>query len=453
MVYAQAGAIAQAHNDFEAALEGAQAAGNRADEVQALNELGFLLAGAADYRVAMPLFEAALPITAALDDKASQVSILSRMSIVYTNRLQFAQALEHGYHALALAHELEDKRALALAMDSLQVATAMIGDFATIDEVAPQLVAIHRYHGDLWYLQFALYQWCYVPIGAEQWDDAIARLEEALAINRRIGDRGNEPLYLATLGWFYRSCGDHQQALAHGRAAVILAEELGHAEWTAWSEAFLGWTLLEVYALEEAVRHLEQGMAAAERAGARNHLLRCISQLAWAYWLLGEAAHARALAMQAEAMFQQITTPPGKAYLQGAYAYMVVARVLLADGQAARASQLLAPVLIAAEACGWQEAIAHGSLVIGQCLVARGDEHGAESALRRALQVALEAGLPGVAWEAHAARVAFHRAAGRLGEAEDHLTQAKAIIERLSTTLDDETMRQGFLHAALSHLG
>ena len=135
MVYAQTGAIAQAQHDFEAALEEARAAGNRADEVQALNELGFLLAGAADYRVAIPLFEAALPIAAALDDKASQVSILSRMSIVYTNRLQFAQALEHGYRALTLARTLEDTRALALAMDSLEVATAMIGDFATIDAI------------------------------------------------------------------------------------------------------------------------------------------------------------------------------------------------------------------------------------------------------------------------------------------------------------------------------
>ncbi len=200
------------------------------------------------------------------------------MSIVYTNRLQFAQALEHGYRALTLARTLEDTRALALAMDSLEVATAMIGDFATIDAIAPQLAAIHRDHGDLWYLQFALYQWCYVPIGAGRWDDALARLEEALAINRRIGDRGNEPLYPATLGWVHRSCGDYQQALANGRQAVTLAEELGQAEWTAWSEAFLGWTLLEVYALEEAVQHLEQGMAAAERAGALNHLLRCMSQ-------------------------------------------------------------------------------------------------------------------------------------------------------------------------------
>ena len=110
-------------------------------------------------------------------------------------------------------------------------------------------------------------------------------------------------------------------------------------------------------------------------------------------------------------------------------------------------------MLAAAEACGWQEAIAHGSLVIGQCLVARGDEHGAESALRRALQVALQTSLPGVAWEAHAALANFYRATRRLGEAEDHRAQAKAIIERLSTAFDDKTIRQRFRRSALSPLG
>src|SRR5207249_6720287 len=38
------------------------------------------------------------------------------------------------------------------------------------------------------------------------------------------------PCIRATLGWVHRSCGDYQQALANGRQAVTLAEELGQAE-------------------------------------------------------------------------------------------------------------------------------------------------------------------------------------------------------------------------------
>jgi len=62
-------------------------------------------------------------------------------------------------------------------------------------------------------------------------------------------------------------------------------------------------------------------------------------------------------------------------------------------------------------------------------------------------------GLPGVAWQVHAALADFHRAVRRFEAAENHWAQAKAIIERLAITLDDEPIRRGFLNSALSKLG
>ncbi len=451
-VYAQTGTIDRAHADFEAALSAARAAGNQAGEIQALYELGSY-GWATDYQKAIPLFEAALPLAKALDDTASQVRILSRMSIVYTNRLQLAQAFDHGRRALGLARALGDEHTLALSMDSLAVAAAFIGDFTTLDEIAPQLTDIHRRHGDLWYLQFALYQWCYVPMGQGRWDDAIAQLEEALAINRRIGDRGNEPLYASTLCWVYRSRGAYEQALVHGRQAIARSEVLGNTESTAWNAACLGWTLLEVYALEEAVRHLEQGMEAAEGSMTISHVLRCTGPLAWTYWLLGETERAQTLAAQAEALCQQLTVPSGRAFLQGIHAYVAIAWVHLASGEAERARQLLTPVLAAAETCGWQEAIAYGSLVVGQSLVACGDGERAEQALQRALQVTHDVSLPGVAWKTHAALADYYRGRKQIDAAARHQAQAHTIMKQLATTLGDATMRQGFLHSARSQLG
>jgi tetratricopeptide (TPR) repeat protein len=131
-VYAQTGAIDQARADFEAALRASRTAGDQASEMQALYALGSY-GWATDYQEAIPLFEAALPLAEALDDTASQVRILSRLSIVYTNLLQLAQAFDHGRHALDLARTLGDERTLALAMDSLAVAAAFMGDFMTLD--------------------------------------------------------------------------------------------------------------------------------------------------------------------------------------------------------------------------------------------------------------------------------------------------------------------------------
>jgi tetratricopeptide (TPR) repeat protein len=333
-------------------------------------------------------------------------------------------------------------------MDSIEVAAAFVGDFTTLDEIAPQLVVLHRRQGDLWYLQFALYQWCYVAIGGGRWDDAIAQLEEVLAINRRIGDRGSEPIYVSTLSWVYRSRGAYQQALVYGGQSVAQSEELGNAESTAWNAACLGWTLLEVYALEESVQHLTRGMEAAEGSMVLSHALRCAGPLAWAYWLLGDAASAQILAAQAEAFCQQLTAPPGRAFVQGMHAYVSIAWVHLARGEAERAHQLLAPVLAAAETCGWQEAIAYGSLVVGQSLAACSDASGAEAALQRALQVTRHVDLPAVAWKTHAALAHYYHGRHRLDAAERHRVQAQTIMEQLASTLDDAAIRQGFLHGA-----
>ncbi len=452
-VYAQSGDISRARADFEGALRGAERSGDQAVEMQTLNELGFLLAGAADYRAAVPYLEAALRIAKALDDRAGQVSVLSRLSIVWSNRLELDRALEHAHQALQLARELGSARPLAIAMDSLLIVAVMIGDFKTNDEISRELIEIHRSHGNLWYLQFALVQSCYVPMGAGRWDEAIARVEEALAVNRRIGDRGNEPMHLAFHCWLHRSRGDYASALAAGRQAVTLAQELGHAEWVAWGEIFWGWTLYELYALDEAVQHLQRGYDAAERAGALIHAVNGAGHLAWARWLRGDSAQALASVERAERLMRQIATPPGTAFVLGAPAYAAVARVRLARGEIAQADHLLFPMFAAAQSCGWQEAIAHTSLVMGQCRVACSEQEAAQTALRLALDVGVRVGLPGMTWEAHATLAALCRTDDRFKEAEDHLVAGKAIVERLAAGLDDQTVRRGFLNAALSTLG
>jgi tetratricopeptide (TPR) repeat protein len=287
-----------------------------------------------------------------------------------------------------------------------------------------------------------------VPAAAGRWGDAIARIEEALTVNRRIADRGSEPLFLATLGWIHRSRGACGQALATGRRAVALAHELGHVEWIAWSEALLGWTLRELYALDRAVEHLQRGLEAAERAGAPYHELRCAAHLAWACWGLGDFEPALAVIERAERLLRQISAPPQRAFLQGADAYVALARVRLAQREAGRVEALLSDLLAAAEASASQEVIAEASLVIGQSRAAGGDARSAESALGRALKVASVIGLPGTTWRVHAELARLCRADGRVEEAASHLTRSRALIEQLSATIGER-----FLTSALAELG
>jgi len=85
---------------------------------------------------------------------------------VYTNLLRLDLSVDRAHQAWALAREIGDDRSVAMAMDALQVASVMVGDMATVGEVSAALVKIHRQRGDLWYLQFALFQWAWVDMAA-----------------------------------------------------------------------------------------------------------------------------------------------------------------------------------------------------------------------------------------------------------------------------------------------
>jgi hypothetical protein len=110
-------------------------------------------------------------------------------------------------------------------------------------------------------------------------------------------------------------------------------------------------------------------------------------------------------------------------------------------------------VLAAAAASGWQEAIAYGSLVVGQSLVASGAGDQAEQTLLRALQVTHHVRLPGVAWKTHAALADAYRGRQQLEVAARHQAQAHMIIDQLASTLGDAAMQRSFLHAARAQLG
>ena len=110
-----------------------------------------------------------------------------------------------------------------------------------------------------------------------------------------------------------------------------------------------------------------------ERIGARHDIVRCLGQLAWARWLLGDEDEARALAARGHKLLAEVTVPNGGAFLFGSQAHAAVARVLVATGAAEQGETLLHPLLTAAQRTGWREAVASSELVLGLCLEARGE--------------------------------------------------------------------------------
>ena len=327
--------------------------------------------------------------------------------MVYANQLRLDESIACANEALAIA---ADDEAVAVALDAVKLAALQLGDLALLDRTTARLLDLHRRAGEAWALHWlddwVLLERAFVPIARARWEEALAAVDEAIAANRRFCNRCAEPIFHDALAWIHRSRGDHARAIELGGDAVELAEALANAEWTAWTNATLGWTLLEAGDAARAADHLERGLAAAEATGAHAQLLRCTSLLAWAAWELGERDRAVRLADRADALVAGITAPPGRTFLLGAHAPLAVARVRLAAGAPDAAIGLLAPVLAAARDSGWVETVCSASLLQGECLAALGERAAGGAAIEDGLELARAAGL---AW---LEREAQHRLRG-----------------------------------------
>lgn len=441
----RSGRYPAARADYDAALAGAREGSDRRLELQTLEALGLLLlAWGGRMTDAIPPLADALRIAEELGDGPAQVSVLNRLSIAYSNRLSFDHAREYSERALAAARELGDEQSLARAMDGAKTVASHLGDLSHLEAILPQLEDILRRGGNSWYLQWAVFESSLIPMAEGRWDRAIARTEEALALNRQIGDRADEAYFVAALGWLHRSRGHYSLALATGQAATELAGALEHSWWTAWSEALLGLTLRELQAFEDSVAHLSRGLHVADEADAPLYALRCAGHLAASCWRAGDRAGALAAADRAEQLLTEVSTPPGMAFLHGADAALAVAEVRLATGEAARARELASPLVAAAQRSGWRETIASGNRLLGSCRLATGDDANAERHLRRSITAATEGDLPGEQWRSRAALAHMLLRDGRSTESAEQLDEARAIIDRLARTIVDAESRNCF---------
>jgi tetratricopeptide (TPR) repeat protein len=335
-------------------------------------------------------------------------------------------------------------------MDALKLAALQLGDLERLDALTADLERSQRMRDDLWFLQWTILESAFVPLARGRHEEALERLHTALDISHRIGDNDSEPLMHDALSWTHRARGAYGEALVAGRRAVALAGGLGDQAWRGWTAATLAHSLLDLRAADEAATVLEDGLRAAEHNHALDQTVRCVSLLAWARALLGDAAGAIALAERGESMLRSASLPVGGAFLFGAAAHVAVARVFLADDQPERAQQLLEPLLGAARVAGWREVVASAALALGQANLALGARGHGLALLQEAASLAHAASVPAPEWEARATLARLHRDAGRAAEESLEAQAARTIVQRMADSVGDAGLSRRFLAVALS---
>lgn len=407
--------------------------------LEALLELGAVVAGAANYHDAERILEDVRAQTEARGDRRRLAVALARRSIVRTNLLQLDGAAADAERALELARATGDEDSVAAALDAAELVGVMLGDFETVERVVEELAGIHRRRGDLWLLQHTLFQSSWEPLARCDWNRALERLDEAESVAIRIGDRGTIPMYGATRCWLARSRGRYAEGAETGAAAAALADELRHPEWRSWTRGQLGRLLLDAGALTHAERELREALSSGEDSGSTIQVLRAAALLAAVRLESADDEGALAWADRAAAVHRGVTAPSGSAYLQGADAPIAIASVLTRTGRPAEALEVAQGIERAAATAGWREYVALARLAMGDARDAAGDAPRASVEYRAALDAAGD-DLPGSAWRAHA-RLA------RTEGSRDRERSARAIVDGLLRNVADASIREGLASA------
>ena len=348
----QRGELEPARDDLEIALEAAREVGDPQLQVDAATGLvGYWRSH--DFDRASELIEETVAASEGMPPLA-RVDSLSRLAIQYVQQLRLDRALEIGERALALASAGGDPRSADRAKDALKLVAQQLGDVDRLEQLTADLLrSLRERPGDEWYVPWVMLEAGFVPLARGRWDQARELLSEALELTRSRGHRYQEPLFLDALGWLHRAKGDYDPAIELGREAAALGRETGASEWASWAEASLGWTLLEAGRPGDAAECLERGLETAEAANPPAQVTRCVCLLACARSLLGEGAHADALARRGAELLGRVTVPLGRAWLFGAHAYLALARVRIEAGDLDGAEAIATPLLDAARRSGW----------------------------------------------------------------------------------------------------
>ena len=416
--------------------------------MRAHDDLGFVLAGAADYRVAVTHLEAALEAATTLGDAEGEVSALSRLSIVHANRLDFEAALAFGERALRSSDALHDEHAGGDGdgcVEAGRPADRRLRDAGTPGRAArpdppperrPVDAAVRAWRrsrtptsrGCAWIARS--------PGWTRRWrsTDGSATSATSRCTSRPSAARIAPA---ATTTRRSRSAGGRSTSPASwGTASGPGGRRRGSAR--RWSSS------------ARSGRRSSCRRRAPRRPSGRTRA--SISCDAWGRGRGPRSGSASASERsrspdRAASILDRIRVRPPRAWVAGYDAYVGVARVRLATGEPELAEELVSPIVVACRACGWSDGVVDGSLVLSEAALRRGTPAVAVVAAEHALEEALRTGLPTV-WRAQRAAAEAYRAAGDEKRATEHAAEAERGFARVVEGIHDRSIREALVSAS-----
>jgi DNA-binding CsgD family transcriptional regulator len=452
--YALLGEFAQARADYEHALQLSHDMGDDGVEWQSLLDLGLLWASR-DYVQTGIWFRRALELAQTGADPQLQAHSLNRLGNYLLNTGQVIESLETHHQALALFQQQHNIAGMAETSDWLGMANAIYGDEAACVTWYGQAIDLFRTLGNTQGLSSSLAARCAdggpglcepvfsaLHTRAECERDAIEALHIAQQLDWSAGQAFAEFCAGITLAAF----GDFGAGLRHARAALQIATEIEHQQWIAAAHSGLGQIYVLMLAPDLAIEHLETGLPLARALGSAWWVGNITAYLALAYLLKQGTAHAEAVLA---ASLPDNQSPKSLSDRRMVWTW---AELALAQGRPELGLRTVEQLIATAPGAVRDQPIPTLLKLKGEALLAmrRGKE--AVQVLLDAQRGAEDRGAQPLLWQVLRVLGQAYQRSGQRKEAQVAFATARDVIAALAATIEDELLRQQFLHNALATL-
>lgn len=454
--YDTLGEFERAQIDYEQALHLARQAGDRLMEWQCLLDLGMLWTGR-DYAQAGPWFRQALRLSEQLASPTPRARSLNRLGNWLVNVGQTEEGLRMHHEALALIEALDEQQGLAETLDLLGVGYGLRGDVINSVHYYERSVELLRASGDHRALASSLSVLSSFSSGieAETTFSVLASKEvsvgyssEALRHAIQADWPAGQAFAEIISGHASLAFGDFSAALAHAQRALHLAADIAHQQWMAGAYYVLTRTYVLLLAPHLALPQAEAGLALARNSGSSYWINSIVTYYAFAHLQQKELALAEALL---SSVMLPEHTPRSLGERRVAWAW---GEFFLRQGKPMQALERAESLLVSAP--GAEE---FGPQPIPALLKLKGEALLTLSRLDEAI-VALEDAKggaqmrqdPSLLWQVHRSLGQGYRLHGREEQAQQEWATARQIIGQLTSTIDDEALREYFSQAALASL-
>ncbi|XOF34482.1 MAG: tetratricopeptide repeat protein [Candidatus Electrothrix sp. YB6] len=221
---------------LEMLLTATRKAGERMDEGECLNNLGYTCWRRGEFEQALAWHEQSLPIIRELRDRQGEGVLLNDIGNIYREQGKYEQALQYYQQSLSIRQEVDDREGAGVALNNIGQLYYYQGNYEQALQYYEQCLPVMREAGDKIGEGTTLNNIATIRRTRGEPSKALEYHQQALTISRELGDRAEEAQSCLNIGLTYHDLDDLVQAEEHIALAVEIAEAIGYPALEEWRE-------------------------------------------------------------------------------------------------------------------------------------------------------------------------------------------------------------------------